>query len=115
MYRPPLAPLAHMRGGGHICCGSYIALPRRESMSADDLSPLSLTAFFVLLSLRGRVMHGYAIKKDVAARSDGRVDLDAGGLYRLIARLEARRMVRVAAAPRNAPDDDRKRVFYTLT
>jgi DNA-binding PadR family transcriptional regulator len=69
----------------------------------------------VLLALRGRALHGYAIKKEVHSRSDGHLNLDAGGLYRLIARLEAMGAVRVAAAPTDAPVDDRKRVFYRLT
>lgn len=77
--------------------------------------PLTPGTFYVLLALRGHALHGYAIKKAVHARSDGRLNLDAGGLYRLIARLETLGAVRTAAAPPDAPDDDRKRVFYRLT
>jgi DNA-binding PadR family transcriptional regulator len=60
-------------------------------------------------------MHGYGIKKEVRARSDGHLDLDPGGLYRLISRLEADGVLRVASAPSDAPDDERRRVFYKLT
>ena len=81
----------------------------------DELLPLTPGTFYVLLALRGRALHGYGIKKDVRERSDGRIDLDAGGLYRMIARLEALGVVRVAATPADAPDDDRRRVFYKLT
>jgi len=81
----------------------------------DDLLPLPPATFLVLLALRGRALHGYGIKKEVRARSDGRVDLDPGGLYRLIARLEQRGVVRAAAAPVDAPTDDRRRLFFTLT
>jgi DNA-binding PadR family transcriptional regulator len=80
-----------------------------------DLIPLPPHTFLVLLAMRGRRLHGYGIKKEVCARSDGRVDLDPGGLYRQIARLEARGIVTVVAAPADAPEDDRRRVFYTLT
>ena len=83
--------------------------------SLDDLLPLPPATFLVLLALRGRALHGYGIKKEVKARSDGRIDLDPGGLYRLIARLEARGVVRATDPPANAPVDDRKRLFYTLT
>ena len=83
--------------------------------SLDDLLPLPPATFLVLLALRGRALHGYGIKKEVKARSDGRIDLDPGGLYRLIARLEARGVVRPTDPPANAPVDDRKRLFYTLT
>jgi len=81
----------------------------------DDLLPLSPATFLVLLALRGRSIHGYAIKKEVRARSEGRLDLDPGGLYRLIARLEVRGAVKTVTAPSRAPDDERRRVFYTLT
>ena len=87
-------------------------------MHIDSLPlPLPLTpgTFHVLLALHGRTLHGYAIKKAVLERTDGRLDVDASGLYRLIARLEAAGAVRVAAASPDAPDDDRKRVFYKLT
>jgi DNA-binding PadR family transcriptional regulator len=83
--------------------------------SIDDLLPLPPGTFLVLLTLRGRALHGYGIKKEVRARSEGRVDLDPGGLYRLIARLEARGIVEPAEAPADAPADDRRRLFYTLT
>jgi DNA-binding PadR family transcriptional regulator len=80
-----------------------------------DLIPLPPHTFFVLLSLRGRCLHGYGIKKEVRARSEGRVDLDPGGLYRLIARLEARGVLSVVDAPVDAPADEHRRVYYGLT
>ena len=49
--------------------------------------PLPPHLFHVLLALRDGPMHGYGIKKAVRERSEGRIMLDAGGLYRLIARL----------------------------
>jgi DNA-binding PadR family transcriptional regulator len=83
--------------------------------ASDDLLPLAPTTFLVLLVLRGRAMHGYGIKKEVRTRSDGMIDLDPGGLYRTIARLEARGIVKPVRAPADAPDDERRRLFYTLT
>ncbi len=83
--------------------------------STDDLLPLPPHTFLVLLSLRGRALHGYGIKKEVRARSEGRIDLDAGGLYRLIARLEARGVIRTVKAPALQAEDVRRGVFYTLT
>jgi DNA-binding PadR family transcriptional regulator len=83
-------------------------------LKLDDLLPLPPHMFHVLLVLRAGPLHGYAIKREVAAQSAGRIDLDPGGLYRLIARLEARGAV-AEFAPRGEPTDDRKRVFYKLT
>jgi DNA-binding PadR family transcriptional regulator len=84
-------------------------------MPLDDLLPLPPHMFYVLLVLREGPLHGYGIKKEVQARSQGQIDLDPGGLYRLIARLEARGAVAVADAPADEPDDERHRVFYRLT
>ena len=83
-------------------------------MKLEDLLPLPPHMFHVLLCLRTGPLHGYAIKKEVLARSSGRIDLDPGGLYRMIARLEAQGAV-VEVASRAQPTDDRKRVFYKLT
>ena len=83
-------------------------------MGLEDLLPLPPHMFHVLLVLRRGALHGYGIKKEVAARTGGQINLDPGGLYRMIARLEDRGAIRAAAAPQNAPDDDRKRIFYVL-
>jgi DNA-binding PadR family transcriptional regulator len=84
-------------------------------MSLNDLLPLPPHMFHVLLVLSQGPMHGYGIKKEVALQSGGQIDLDPGGLYRLIARLEARGALVAAAPPANGPDDERQRSYYRLT
>lgn len=79
-------------------------------------SPLPPHAFLVLLVLNEGPKHGYGIKKRVAERSGGAVDLDAGGLYRLIARMEERGWVE--PSPADSVDDagdDARRKYYGLT
>jgi DNA-binding PadR family transcriptional regulator len=56
----------------------------------DDISqllPLREPTFFILLSLADGEKHGYAIIKDVAALSSGKVNLSTGTLYEALARL----------------------------
>lgn len=56
----------------------------------DDFShllPLREPTFFILLSLSEGEKHGYAIIKDVAALSNGKVNLSTGTLYEALARL----------------------------
>src|SRR5688572_13993732 len=77
--------------------------------------PLPPHLFHVLLALRGGPMHGYGIKKAVRERSEGRIMLDAGGLYRLIARLAEQGAIEEVAAPRGSVHDDRTRIYYKLT
>ncbi|MBE7528332.1 MAG: helix-turn-helix transcriptional regulator [Chloroflexi bacterium] len=61
-------------------------MPHQE----DDIShllPLREPTFFILLSLSEGEKHGYAIIKDVAALSNGKVNLSTGTLYEALARL----------------------------
>ena len=79
----------------------------------DAAIPLPPHTFHVLLVLSEGPAHGYGIKKEVLERSAGRVDLDAGGLYRMIARMEEQAWVEPAPAPDRA--DDARRKYYALT
>lgn len=49
--------------------------------------PVSEPVFWILLSLAGAPQHGYALMKDVAELSEGRVRLTTGTLYGALARL----------------------------
>ncbi len=83
-------------------------MPRR---SPDP--PLSSKVFHVLLALGEAPHHGYGLKKAVRDRTAGMHDLDPGGLYRLIARLERDGWIRETESP--ASDDDPRRRYYALT
>lgn len=81
----------------------------------ETLLPLKPLVFMTLLSLNDEARHGYAIKKDLEARSEGRLTLEAGTLYRLMARLLKEGLV-VESDARPAPeDDDERRRYYQLT
>ena len=80
---------------------------------ADLTAPLPAHTFHVLLVLSRGPAHGYGIKKAVQEESLGAIDLDAGGLYRAIARMEEQGWVSPAAAPADAEDARRK--YYDLT
>jgi DNA-binding PadR family transcriptional regulator len=59
-------------------------------MSSDDLAaakPLSEPVLFILASLAAGARHGYALIKDIADLSDGRVRLSTGTLYGALRRL----------------------------
>lgn len=55
--------------------------------AASEPTPLSEPTFFILLSLRVGPRHGYAILKEVAELSGGRVRLSSGTLYGALKRL----------------------------
>ena len=77
--------------------------------------PLKPDAFYVLLVLLHGERHGYAIMREAADRSGGRVELQAGALYRLLARLLDDGLV-VESQRRPAADaDDERRRYYRVT
>jgi DNA-binding PadR family transcriptional regulator len=67
------------------------------------------------LTLHDGAQHGYAIKLAVAERTGGRLQLDPGGLYRLIARLESDGLLERTESPDDASSDDPRRRYYRLT
>ena len=52
-----------------------------------SLLPLTEVAFEILLSLSDGERHGYDILKDIERRTDGRLRLHPGTLYRALARM----------------------------
>jgi DNA-binding PadR family transcriptional regulator len=80
-------------------------------------TPVSLTPaeFQVLVALADGEKHGYAIGKEVAARTDGQVRLRAATLYTVIRRLLENGFIDESIA-RPAPEaDDERRRYYRLT
>ena len=81
----------------------------------EDVRPLKPAHYLILLSLAGGEQHGYALKKAIAARTDGAVRLGAGSLYRSLSQLsEAGLIAPVADRPDPALDDER-RTYFRLT
>jgi len=72
-------------------------------------------ALLILASLSDEARHGYAIKKDVAARAAGDVRLGSTTLYRLLGQLLDQGLIEEQhARPSPALDDERRR-YYRVT
>jgi len=85
---------------------------RGAPRTADEHLPLKPTLFLILLSLAEGDRHGYALKKEILDRTEGRVRLGAGTLYRSIRQLVDRGMIEESTnRPDPALDDDRRRYF----
>jgi len=83
--------------------------------TAAALLPLPPATFHILVSLADEDRHGYAIIQDVAARTNGAVQLSAATLYRSVHRmLEEGLIVEVRERPAPELDDERRR-YYRLT
>ena len=81
----------------------------------DDLLPLQPAVFHILMVLAEGDNHGYAIIGAIAARTDGRVKIGAGTLYRSIQRmLEEGLVTEIDERPAPEEDDERRR-YYRIT
>lgn len=80
-----------------------------------DVLPLKQAHYLILLALTEGDMHGYAIKKAVADRTDGAVRLGAGSLYRSLSQLQERGLIQPSEWRPDSRLDDERRVYLRLT
>lgn len=73
---------------------------------------LSTTRVLILATLLDGYCHGYAIRREIDARTDGAVTLGVTTLYRVLRQLLAAGLVEESARrPRPQVDDERRRYF----
>lgn len=75
--------------------------------------PLTHLTYHVMLAIADEPLHGYGIIKEVAARTDGNMELEAGTLYAAIKRMSDERLLEEAPAPDEGADARRR--YYRLT
>src|ERR1051325_403563 len=79
-----------------------------------SLLPLKPIELLILTMLSAGDRHGYGIRQDIVAHTEGRVSLEAGNLYRHIRKLQSEGLVE-ETEPRSVPDsDDERRIYYRL-
>jgi len=81
-------------------------MPLRRDAPVGEL-PLTVPVFQILLSLADRDLHGYALIRDIDARTDGEVRLTASTLYGAVARLLDARLIQELPAG----SDERRRCY----
>jgi DNA-binding PadR family transcriptional regulator len=81
----------------------------------DDLIPLSTTAFHMLLVLSEGERHGYALKREIARRTDGRLNLGPGALYGAINKMLRQGLIVESGDRPDAHLDDERRRYYRIT
>lgn len=86
-----------------------------KTRSPADVLPLRSVDFLVLLMLGRGDRHGYGIMQDVLAHTEGRMELEAGSLYRTIRRLGDEKLLEETARRPAAESDDERRRYYRLT
>ncbi len=87
----------------------------RNGSNPEDFLPLTPAVFEILLALVDGEHHGYAIMKEVAERTAGRVKLRPGTLYRAISRLLEDNLIQESDVRPDPVEDDERRRYYGLT
>jgi DNA-binding PadR family transcriptional regulator len=91
------------------------AVTQLSPVDPNDLLPLPVAMFHILVAIADQDRHGYAIMQDVAARTNGALKLSPGTLYGSIRRmLEAGLVVELGQRQRPDEDDERRR-YYRIT
>jgi DNA-binding PadR family transcriptional regulator len=89
--------------------------PKPADRTPADLLPLTPAMFHVMVSMADEDRHGYAIIKDVSARTSGAVELGTGTLYGIVKRLLALGLATESRRRPPARSDDERRRYYRLT
>jgi DNA-binding PadR family transcriptional regulator len=81
----------------------------------EERLPLTPAVFHVLLALADGERHGYAIMREVAESTDGRMNMGPGTLYGTIKRLLEAGLIEESDRRPDAKADDERRRYYRLT
>jgi DNA-binding PadR family transcriptional regulator len=87
----------------------------KDKLAPADLLPLPPAVFHILLSLAEGERHGYALKREIAARTDGRMRLGPGVLYGSIAKMLAQELIEESDDRPDPHLDDERRRYYRIT
>ena len=79
------------------------------------LLPLPVSEFQILLALTDEERHGYGIKREVADRTGGDVQLGPGTLYGSIKRMVASGLIEESDERPDPEMDDERRRYYRIT
>ena len=83
--------------------------------SAGALTPLSPAVFHILLSLGEGERHGYALKREIARRTGGKLKLGPGVLYGSINKMLELGLIEESDARPDPHLDDERRRYYRIT
>jgi DNA-binding PadR family transcriptional regulator len=90
-------------------------MPHTKRPAPDDLIPLSAAVFHILLSLAGGERHGYALKREIAARTGGKLTLGPGVLYGSIQKMLGQGLIEESDERPDPHLDDERRRYYRIT
>lgn len=83
--------------------------------SPEEHLPLTPAVFDILLALADGEKHGYAIAREVEARSEGRLRFGPGTLYGTLTRMLGAGFIRECDGPHEEGPTVERRRYYKLT
>ena len=88
---------------------------QEQRRSPEAHLPMRPVELLILTMLTAGDRHGYGIRQDVMAYTDGALQLEAGNLYRSIRRLVSDGLVDESGRRPVSDTDDERRRYYRLT
>jgi DNA-binding PadR family transcriptional regulator len=90
-------------------------MSQSDQAKAEDQAPLSPAVFHILLSLAEGDRHGYALKREISLRTEGKLNLGPGALYGSINKMLELGLIEESSARPDAHLDDERRRYYRIT
>ena len=84
------------------------------SRDPSSFLPLRPVETLILTMLATGDRHGYAIRQEIIDHTEGRIELEAGNLYRYLRRLEDDSLIEPSSR-KPAASEDPRRVYYRMT
>ncbi len=90
-------------------------MTKKDDTAVQQLLPLSPTVFHMLLALGEGERHGYALKRELARRTDGKLNPGPGVLYGSINKMLESRLIEESDERPDPHLDDERRRYYRIT
>jgi DNA-binding PadR family transcriptional regulator len=90
-------------------------MPNQNKYPVDQFLPLSLPVFHLLLSLAEGERHGYALKRSILQRTNGKLNLGSGALYGSINKMLTEGLIEESDERPDPHLDDERRRYYRIT
>jgi DNA-binding PadR family transcriptional regulator len=90
-------------------------MPQKDQNAPNDLTPLSPAVFHILLCLGEGERHGYALRREIARRTGGKLKLGPGVLYGSIHKMLEWGLIEESDERPDPHLDDKRRRYYRIT
>ena len=90
-------------------------MPPRVRPDPESLLPLPAVTLHILMALAIEDLHGYAMIQEVSRRTNGKLRLGAGTLYRSLQRMLEQGLILETGDRPDPESDDERRRYYRIT